>query len=404
VSELLDSSHLATAIHLDPVLGMVCVGVHGASGRVRAVDGFSRRVGWEAPPDVTAEPFSRAIAIGGGRAYVADGQRLTGLDLRTGVPVVRASLPAAVQTSLGRVCLADPYLPGAPGVVVVQLEDERYLAIDRFTGAHLWTLPDARDYGPLPAYGGVMAGVERDGQLALLFLDPRRGPTPVCVLPSAFALSRHYGPNVVVASPDIDGQGNAGVAVVEMPTGRLLLRELAPVDHRTGRPVIAGPYVYSADLLTLAASPRGPRPPADLLKGFGITRLEATAQTLAVLFTQLSGAGLLRLAGYDPATLAPRYYATAELGRTPALDEGRSCLACTGGLLMVAGLGTDDGATLALTTLSGDDGRVLASAREPGRLESLEAEGPFFRLRTDARTVVYRAGHAQPVGVFPFDR
>lgn len=405
MSALLDSSHYTTAIRIEPPFGMLCIGWHGASGRIRAVDAFTRRVGWEAPPSVVVEPTARAIAIAGGRAYVAHENTLSALDLATGTLGWQVQLDADVQVGFGRPCIADPYPRTSPGILVVQLTDEQHVGLDRATGALRWTLPEAKDFGPFAVAGGVIVVAKFGDRLQLLFLDPLRGPEPVCAIPSPFAQFRLHGRNVLLGAADIDSYGNAGVAVVEMPTGRVLLRAPAPFDDHRGPPVLAGSYVWSADLIRFAGSPNGPVAPPEIIPGHNIDRLESTGTTLIGLFDTVRGTSRLRLAGFDPRTLAVRYATGVDLGARPTLANDASNLAALGPLVAVAGRREGDAEQdlVVLTVVHGDTGQLVWSRTVPGRIERLDAAGNVFVLRTDRQTLAFRPDHPEPVGTFPFE-
>lgn len=402
---ILDSSHGATAVDVVPPFGMLCVGWHTATERIRAIDALTGRIGWEAPASIVVEPTDRAIAIAGGRVYVAHDHRLTALDPFTGAVIWQVALESEVQTGFGRVCLADPYWGSSPGVLVVQLVDDRCVALDRTNGLVRWWLPDAKGLGPRSVPGGVLLCAVRDERLQLLFIDPLRGPEPVCTIPSPFARVRLHGRNVVLGARDIDSYGNPGIAVVEMPSGRVLLRCQAPFDDHRGPPVIAGPYVWSADLVRFAGSPAGPVASPDVVPGYCIERLDATASTLIGLFDTVTGDSGLRLVGFDPCTLAVRYTTTTDLGQRPELSEDATNVAVVGSMVAVAGRRTDRQGqhSVVLTVLHGDRGEVVWSHMVPGRVENLEPKGNVFVLRTDRRTFVFQPDRPQPVGCFPLE-
>lgn len=396
---LLDAPLARTLVHVDPHLGVLCVGVHGPSGRVRAVDAAAKRVLWEASASVTASPVGNAMSLADGRIYAADESTLFALDAYTGTPLWGVQLPEAVQTAYGRLSVADPYPRHYPGRVVVQTVNDNYVALDRMTGMVVWTVGGAQGYGPVATAGGVILGVRRDREQHLDFVDPVRGPYALCSLPSTFVLLRQYGGMVAVGAADIDGQANPGVALVDMPFGSLRFAATAPFDEKRGRPVVVGPYVWSLDALRFAGSPRGPSAGCDMIPGFLVQRLEGTAYTLVALLTESAGDGRQMLAGFDPNTMAPRFRTEPRFGLMPQLAEGMSNLAASGAYVAIAGrLPEKDGkAQVGLAVLYGDTGQLLWWTEVPGALESLEATGPYFRVRTTEQIAVFRPDVKEPL-------
>jgi hypothetical protein len=398
--KLLDSDHQSTAIAVDPYLGMVCVGLHHASGRVRAIDAIGNRVLWEAPAEVQVPDMGKSAVLCGGRAYLVNDTSVWAMDLYSGRLIFRAQLDSAVQCSFGHPNLWDPCHPSLPGNLLVQTVQDQYVGIDRGFGRTVWTLPDAKDLGPVPVPGGAAVCAFDGEQLSTMLIDPNRGGFPVYRVGSSEVRMRSVERNVLLGAEDIDAQGGSGVAVVEMPTGRVLLQANAPFSVKRGAPVACGRFVYSTDLFRLAATPMGPSVEGELLPGYAIARLEATPVLVVALLAAMAAEPTLKLVGLDPNTLRPWYTIDADLGVGTRIRDEYEPIASLGPFVAVAGHRGER--ETVLTILHADTGRVGWQHIAQGAPVSVRAHGRFFLLETTRQTVLYRPDQPHPVPVASF--
>jgi hypothetical protein len=398
--KLLDSDHGNTAIAVDAFVGMPCVGFHHASNRLRAIDAITNRVLWEAPPEVQPSETTMPAVISGGRVYAVNDTQLWALDLYSGRLIFRTTLESAVQCGFGKPNLWDPNHPSVPGAMVVQTVQDQYLGIERGYGSVLWTLPDAKDLGPVAIPGGVAVCAIDGTQLSTLFIDPNRGPVPVYRIASSEVRLRTASRNVLCGAEDIDASGTSGVAVVEMPTGRVLLQASAPFDNKRGAPVACGRYVYSADLFRVAATPMGPSADGELVKGYAIERLEATYAIVVALLGELSGSHKFKLVGLDPSSLRVWYTIDADLGSGTRTQDDFEPIASLGPFIAVAGRRGER--ETVFTVLHADTGRLGWQHIAQGSPESVRAEGPYFVLKTSRQTLLYRPDLPTPVPIASF--
>ncbi len=398
--KLLDSDHASTAIAVDPFVGMPCVGLHHASNRVRAIDALTNRILWEAPPEVQVSETGIPAVICGGRAYVVNDTAVWALDLYSGRMIFRTALESAVQCGFGKPNLWDPNHPSVPGTFAVQTIQDQYIGVERGYGSTLWKLSDAKDLGPVPVPGGLAVCAFDGTQLSTMLIDPNRGPSPVFRVASSEVRLRTAARNVLVGAEDIDGSGSGGVAVVEMPTGRVLLHASAPFDAKRGAPVACGRFVYSADLFRLAATPMGPSIDGEIIKGYAIERLEATYAIVVALLGELSGEHTFKLVGLDPSTLRTWYTIDADLGCGSRTQGDVEPLASLGPFVAVAGRKGER--ETVFTVIHADTGRVGWQHIAQGSPESVRADGPYFVLTTSRQTLLYRPDLPTPVPVASF--
>jgi hypothetical protein len=398
--KLLDSDHQSTAIAVDPYLGMVCVGLHHASNRVRAIDAIANRALWEAPAEVQVPESTRSAVVCGGRAYLVNDTSVWAIDLYSGRMIFRAQLDSAVQCGFGAPNLWDPCHPSLPGNLVVQTVQDQYVGLERGFGTAVWTLPDAKDLGPIPVPGGVAVCAFDGEQLCTMLIDPNRGAFPVYRIGSSEVKLRAAERNVLLGAEDIDAQGGSGVAVIEMPTGRVLLQASAPFSAKRGAPVACGRYVYSTDLFRLAATPMGPSVEGELVAGYAIERLEATPAIVVALLAAMGGEPTLKLVGLDPNTLRVWYTIDADLGVGTRIRDDYQPIASLGPFVAVAGHRGER--ETVLTILHADTGRVGWQHIAQGAPVSVRAQGRFFLLETTSQSVLYRPDLPHPVPVASF--
>ncbi|MDP3277732.1 MAG: hypothetical protein Q8Q09_21290 [Deltaproteobacteria bacterium] len=398
--KLLDSEHASTAIAVDAFVGMPCVGYHQASQRVRAVDALGKRVLWEAPAEVQVSEVGKSVVLCGGRAYVINDTQLWALDLYTGRTIFARTLESAVQCGFGQPNLWDACHPSMPGNLLVQTISDDYLGLERGFGHTVWTMPDAKDLGPIPVPGGAMITAFDGQELRTMLIDPTRGGFSLFALTASEIRVRAAGRNVLIGTEDIDEQGRSGIAVVEMPVGRVLLQTSAPFDPKRGPPVACGRFVYSADLFRLAASPMGPSVEAELIKGYAIDRLEATHAIVVALMGSLDGEHKLKLVGLDPNTLSVWYTIDQDLGRGARAQEGYEPMASLGPFVCVLGHRGDTESVV--TVLHADTGRVGWQHVAMGTPQTVRSEGPYFVVTTSKQTLIYRPELPTPAPVASF--
>jgi len=398
--KLLDSDHAHTAIAVDPFVGMPCVGLHRASNRLRAIDALTHRILWEAPPEVQVSDVGIPAVICGGRVYAVNDTALWALDLYSGRLIFRTKLVSAVQCGFGKPNLWDPNHPSVPGALAVQTVQDQYIGIERGYGRTLWELPNAKDLGPIPIPGGIAICALDAGQLHTMLIDPNRGPAPLFRIASSEVRLRSAGRNVLLGAEDVDATGTSAIAVVEMPSGRVLLQASAPFDTKRGAPVACGRFVYSADLFRLAATPMGPSIDGEIIKGYAIERLEATYAIVVALLCELSGESSYKLVGLDPATLRTWYTIDAELGSGTRTRDDVEPIASLGPFVAIAGRKGER--ETVITVLHADTGRLGWQHIAQGSPESVRAEGPYFVLKTTRQTLLYRPDLPSPVPVASF--
>jgi hypothetical protein len=398
--KLLDSDHTSTAIAVDAFVGMPCVGYHKASARVRAIDALTNRVLWEAPHDVQVSETGKSVTLCAGRAYVVNDTALWAIDLYSGRLIFRTMLESAVQCGFGKPNLWDPNHPSVPGTLAVQTVQDQYVGVERGYGSTLWTLADAKDMGPVPVPGGVAVCAFDGQQLSTMLIDPNRGPAAVFRIGSSETKLRTAGRNVLLGAQDIDSEGSAGIAVVEMPTGRVLLQAAAPFDTKRGAPVACGRFVYSADLFRLAATPMGPSIEGEIVAGYALERLEATYAIVVALLGEMSGEHKLKLVGLDPNTLRTWYTIDADLGTGTRTRDEYEPIASLGPFVAVAGHKGER--ETVFTVIHADTGRVGWQHVAMGSPESVRADGPYFVLETTRQTLLYRPDLPSPVPVASF--
>jgi hypothetical protein len=398
---LLSSDHASTTIEVDPYLGMLCIGLHGASQRVRAIDQLSQRVLWEAPAEIQVSDTGKCVTICGGRAYIVNDTAVWAVDLYSGRMIFRTMLESGVQCGFGQPNLWDSCHPSSPGTLVVQTVQDQYVGLERGFGSTLWKIEDAKDMGPVAVPGGVVICAFDGTQLSTMLIDPSRGPSPLFKLPSSEVKVRSAGHNVLFGAHELDADAStAGVAVVQMPTGRVLLHANAPFDIKRGAPVACGRFVYSADLFRLAASPMGPSAEGELVPGYAIERLEATYAIVVALLGEMSGAHKYKLVGLDPNTLKVWYTIETDLGCGSRTQEDVEPLAALGPFVAIAGRHGEN--ETIFTVIHADTGRVGWQHVAKGSPERVSGEGNYFVLRTTRQTLLYRPDLPQqaPVAVF----
>lgn len=397
---LLSSDHSSTTIVVDPYVGMLCIGLHGASQRVRAIDNLTQRVLWEAAPEVQVSDTGRCVTVCGGRAYIVNDTALWAVDLYSGRLIFRTMLESGIQCAFGQPNVWDACHPSSPGTLVAQTLQDQYVGIERGYGSTLWKIEDAKDMGPVPVPGGVVISAFDGTQLSTMIIDPTRGPSPLFKLPSSDVRVRTAGRNVLMGAQELEADSASGVAVVEMPTGRVLLQANAPFDAKRGAPVACGRFVYSADLFRLAATPMGPSVEGELVSGYAIERLEATYSIVVALLGEMSGAHRYKLVGLDPNTLKVWYTIDADLGAGSRTQDDVEPLAALGPFVAVAGRRGEN--ETVFTVIHADTGRVGWQHIAKGSPEKVTGEGNYFVLRTTRQTLLYRPDLPQqtPVSVF----
>lgn len=398
--KLLDSDHANTAIAVDSFVGMPCVGYHHASNRLRAIDALTNRVLWEAPAEVQPTESTTPAVICGGRVYAVNDTQMWALDLYSGRLIFRTMLESGVQCGFGKPNLWDANHPSVPGVMAVQTVQDQYVGVERGYGSTMWKLEHAKDLGPIPVPGGIAVCALDGDQLSTMLIDPNRGPSPLFRVASSETRMRTAGRNVLIGAEDIDATSTAGIAVVEMPTGRVLLQASAPFDSKRGAPVACGRFVYSADLFRLAATPMGPSTDGELVPGFAIERIDATYAIVVALLAELNGGHAFKLVGLDPATLRVWYTIDVDLGSGTRTRDDVEPLASLGPFVAVAGRKGER--ETVLTIIHADTGRVGWQHVAQGSPESVRAEGPYFVLKTTRQTLLYRPDLANPVPVASF--